>query len=318
MSILILTDGSLRYIHFYDSVWMEPIKLSIMSNQPIYTFRNYSFKGDLLNCFSSTSLQVAKKFSLFLIIIPALFAMRCAPVVYYQVYKTAHADGVDNGNNIIFSDENCEVKYDLWRDHGDMGFIFVNKSDKYLTLDLNRSFFVLNGEVFDYYKDRTYSSSTGVSVGAAISGPYRPYYWSTGIATVSGSGSAGASSSIREKGERVIPPHTSIQISEFGISAILYTDCNMPLGKSKQGIPTVSFTEENSPFNFYNILRYREGETDYEMSHSFYVTSIANKPESQMFDRVTKNECGEELYYSGRVFRERRANMFYILYKQQR
>src|SRR5690606_15327834 len=68
-------------------------------------------------------------------------------------------------NSLIYEDNTCMISYNLWSSGGDAGFLFYNKSEQNVYVDLSESFFILNGVADNYYKDRiyTYSFSTGVS-----------------------------------------------------------------------------------------------------------------------------------------------------------
>src|SRR5690554_3085656 len=108
-----------------------------------------------------------------------LMLSSCSPIHYYQLFEAKPIGNIPAENKIVFEDENCRVTYNLWDNRGDMGFSIYNKTDSYLTLNLSKSFLVINGAVYDYYLNRTYtaSSSRGVSTTAA----FTPYPWSSGI-----------------------------------------------------------------------------------------------------------------------------------------
>jgi hypothetical protein len=77
---------------------------------------------------------------------------------YYQVYKTSN--GLQQKESVLtYEDENCIVTYNLWSDGGNVGFNFENKTDKDIYLDLDKCFFILNGEAYNYFRNRTLAKS---------------------------------------------------------------------------------------------------------------------------------------------------------------
>ena len=75
---------------------------------------------------------------------------------FYQVL-TAESKSVETQQtNMVYEDENCKITYNLWAPHGNAGFIFYNKTDKNIIIDLKECFFVFNGYANDYYLNRSY------------------------------------------------------------------------------------------------------------------------------------------------------------------
>src|SRR5690554_5373165 len=107
------------------------------------------------------------KFTSILLIASTLLLTTSCNSTFYQVYQVnTNNDLVTSENNIIFEDSICKVKYNLWSDGGDIGFEFYNKTENELQIHLDKSYFILNGIAYDYYKNRIYakSTSTGTSL----------------------------------------------------------------------------------------------------------------------------------------------------------
>ena len=82
-----------------------------------------------------------KKTNLLFIAIIAIIFTSCQPSIYYQVYKTEATQKMTHkGNKIAYEDESCIVTYNLWKDGGNMGFMFTNKTDKDIFLNLESRF----------------------------------------------------------------------------------------------------------------------------------------------------------------------------------
>lgn len=247
-----------------------------------------------------------------------LLLTSCAPLYYYQLYEAQPLGNNNDENHIIFEDDNCMVSYDLWSSGGNTGFTIYNKSDVYITLDLSKSFFVMNGEVYDYYLDRTYTvtSSAGVNSAAAISAPY---YWSTGTVAVGSSLSSGSSSSIAEKARRILPPKTYITISQFRILNVPYTDCDFINFPTHKKISTVAFEQSESPYEFYNLISYQIEDTiSVEMKNVFYIDKISNYPEQSFLGYKEKNNCDETYLIPQAYFPFQEPGSFYLKYRRNK
>lgn len=85
----------------------------------------------------------------------------CVSNSYYQVYKVSPiGKTMKSDSSLVYEDNNCKISYNLWKDGGDMSFYFHNKTEDNIYLDLGESFFVLNGISYDYFKDRTFASTS--------------------------------------------------------------------------------------------------------------------------------------------------------------
>lgn len=86
-----------------------------------------------------------------MIAILAIFALSSCSKEFYQVL-TAESKSVETQQTgMVYEDENCKITYNLWAPHGNAGFIFYNKTDKNIIVDLKECFFVFNGYANDYY-----------------------------------------------------------------------------------------------------------------------------------------------------------------------
>jgi len=62
------------------------------------------------------------------------------------MYKAVpNTEVTKTGNNLVYEDDQCKVSYNLWSNGGDAGFVFQNKTDQNIYLDLGESFFIING-----------------------------------------------------------------------------------------------------------------------------------------------------------------------------
>lgn len=242
----------------------------------------------------------------------------CAPINYYQLYEAKAVGNTPEKDHITFEDDNCRVVYDLWSNGGNAGFTIYNKTNSYITLDLAKSFFVVNGEVYDYYLNRRYTVSSGSSISAAAA-KSAPYYWSTGTLAAGASSSSSSSSSIVEKATRILPPKTHITISQFAVTDFRYTDCDFVAYPANKKISSVSFESSESPYQFYNLLNYLvDDSVSVEMKNTFYIEKISNYPEDMFVAYKSKNKCGEYYLNPQPYFQLAESNKFFVKYKKVR
>lgn len=249
------------------------------------------------------------------IVIPifTIFLTSCAPLVYYQVYKTVPENGKITDDSLVFEDKNCEVSYDLWAADGDMGFTIYNKSENDLTIDLTKTFYVLNGVASEYFQNRVFSKA--VNNATAITKYKYPHYLNYyNVTKIEGSTSTTYGTSYAEKPELTIPPQTSIRIAEYHITSLLYKACKYSSHPKNKNIKTVSFDKTNSPLTFYNIITYKiKGEIN-RIENKFYASELTNLPSSKMFVWEDTSSCGEKLVVPVEVFKIETPDKFYIKY----
>lgn len=215
----------------------------------------------------------------------------CAPSQYYQVCKTEVSEEMQvKTNSVVYEDENCTVAYDLWSNGGNPGFWFRNNTDEDIYLYLDKSFFIKNGVAYDYYLDRIISSSNQTTVSA----PNR-------LGTSGVMSSSMEAQNRREKEVITIPANTRKKISEYSVSWIRITDCDLPNFPTRMNIKTKAFDKESSPVVFSNRMAYSKGSAEEVISfeNEFYVSEVTNYPERAMFEDRSVTYC------EGRAVRRR-------------
>ena len=165
---------------------------------------------------------------------------------FYQVYQVTPQDDskvskVDNG--MSYEDENCIITYTFWAENGNAGFSIYNKTDRVLCIDMNKSFFIRNGEAFNYYPSQ-------VSTGECID----------------------------NRQIVAIPPKAYRTITSQAICNMLFVDCD--LNRFPETPDSITFSVEDSPIRFINYLTYNigEGTQTTTIENSFYVSRVTNYP----------------------------------------
>ena len=287
-----------------------------------------------------------KRIFLFLTVCLALFS--CAPTTYYQMYQTQPISNVAmHDDYMVFEDGNCQVFYNFWKEYGEIGFIFYNKTTQNVYLHLDECFYVVNGFACDYYRNRVYTNSNSYVTSNQLTNIYGSYvtksnasananyyhigaygtgnaygnqttykngyiYGSTGTVTNTASNSV----SIAEKRIICIPPKTSKIITEFDIKNSIYRSCDIYRNPGKKDPHSVTFSKDNSPLVFGNRIAYSIGDEEelIRVENDFYVSKISNYSSSDITKLEKVEECGKKKDREVRVFKEFGPNQFYIQY----
>lgn len=266
-----------------------------------------------------------------MIILNTLILASCAPTTFYQVYKAIPSEKLEfKQNEFVYEDENCIVSYNLWDNGGDIGFQFYNKTDVTIYLNLEESFFILNGVSYNYYRNRIFtnssSSGTTTSRGGAINKSVTGLNQFDQLQTnrVSNLNSIGFVSSnsisVSFNEEKVvrIPPKTTKTISEYKINTLLFRDCDLYKYPTKKQIIPKTFTKEQSPIVFSNRITYNVGSkgepTSFE--NEFHVSEISNYPENELVSSKIEEFCGQKSVTPIRYFKDNSADKFYIRYSK--
>ncbi|WP_321319245.1 hypothetical protein [Labilibaculum sp.] len=262
--------------------------------------------------------------NLFLITILALSCASCASSVFYQVYNVESINKSDaDDKGLLFEDENCSIRYNLWGEYGDMGYEFYNKTDQNIYLDLSESFFIVNGVAHDYFQNRIFSNSAsqGVSVkNTATTVTSVASIFQTTPVIVASSGTSGATSgySVSRREEKIIciPAKTSKFLGEFKINHTLLRDCDLLKYPKRKEVMPKSFDISDSPLVFSNRFLYMVGDSNekVKLENKFYVEEITNYPEDEMFEMRYEEYCDERSFSKVLFHKFVSPKTFYIKY----
>ena len=272
----------------------------------------------------------------------------CAPATYFQMYQTQPISDIAMRENcMVFEDENCQILYNFWKEYGEIGFVFHNKTSENIYLHLDECFYVENGVASDYYRNRIFTNSKSYVASSQLTNIYGSYvtksnasananyyqmgsygtgnaygnqttykngyvYGSTGTIANSSSNSV----SVAEKQIICIPPKTSKIITEFDIKTSIYRSCEIYRNPGKKDTHSVSFSKDNTPLVFGNRIAYSKGDAKelVHVSNDFYVSKISNYSMSDVTTYQEEKECGKRTGYRVRVFKESGPNQFFIRY----
>ena len=261
--------------------------------------------------------------NLFIIAFLSILFSSCS-TTFYQVYKTeTDADLKTANQQLIYEDADCKISYNLWDNQGDIGFMFHNKTNQNIVVNLEESFFIVNGIAHNYYKDRIYTNTSAIgssvtteaSASKLVSGTnfIGMLQGSQGLSSI---GTSGRSVAYTEAKTMIIPPKTAKIIKEYSINNTLYRDCDLYKYPRKSQIKTLNFGKNDSPLVFNNRIAYSQGEsTDLvRVENSFYVSAITNYPENELLESRKEEVCGEKVVHPTKYLKEAAPNKFYLRY----
>jgi hypothetical protein len=210
--------------------------------------------------------------------------MTSCATTFYQVYNVKpNQEKNTKTDNLFFEDENCKITYDLWANGGNIGFDIYNKTDENVYVYLNESNFILNGFAYDYYKNRTFTTTEGT---------------------------------IKEDSIIRIPAKTTKRISEYSINSTRITDCDLKKYPSRKTIKTKSYSIEQSPIIFSNIITYETKGEKMTVQNEFYVSEIANYPATEFFEYKYTEYCGKKSKSKTKFNKFYNTDKFYIKYSK--
>ncbi len=117
------------------------------------------------------------------------------------VANATAAQKTDDG--LVYENEDCIVSYHFWGEGGDAGFVFYNKTNKVIHIDLSQTFFVKNGVAYDYYVPTTNTKTTSSSSGSTSSATYGGAYYASAGASVGASKTASVGAALGGNGTAV-------------------------------------------------------------------------------------------------------------------
>lgn len=252
---------------------------------------------------------------------------------YYQVYKASSGENISlMDNKLVYEDENCKVFYNLWSEGGNIGFKFFNKTNKNIYLNMEESFFILNGTSNNYYKNRIFTRSN--TLGTSVSNSRNAGKSMTGINnlnliqtnSISATNyseliaSHGYAVSFNEEKIICIPSLTAKNIAEYNITNSLFRDCDLFKYPSRNQIKTKSFNKDNSPLTFSNQLIYSVDKSGQpvKVKNDFFVSEITNYPETEILESVIEEYCEQKSLSRNNYIKDIAPNKFYIHYLKEK
>ena len=235
-------------------------------------------------------------------------------------------------NSLVYENNDLKVMYNLWGENGSVGFILQNKTDKDLFVDMDKTFFIFNGQANDYFKNREYSAATTdvASVGYGFSQTYWGVngFWPTQnyVPTTASALTKlmkGQSHGITTKEKLIvcIPAHAYKVISEYKVSPRFVKTCERSKDFPKRTANVANYSESSSPVKFKNRIAYSFDSDCKNLQHienSFYVSSVTNYSKKAAVEKVReKTDCYSSQKQKRQYFKIGGPDKFYKTYQSQ-
>ena len=213
---------------------------------------------------------------LFLLLSLIIFLSSCS-VTHYMQLVTLSSDSVflDEGC-YVYKDDNIAIDYLFNTDDGVFEFAVLNISDGDIYIDLEKSVFIYNRQVYDYA-----GRETSVTAFSEISKTYANAFISS-----SGHSAFGYSSSHKNGVSKtsltrmpsvvLIPKGTCRIFSGFDINSTLYRQLFFARDPKPKEYVCICDEEIKEPINFSNILCVQTSDNVYSVENSFKVVEIRN------------------------------------------
>lgn len=276
-------------------------------------------------------MKTTKMFGMMLL----LLAFVSCTTLNYQVYEVNSSNLIQKDNSMVFENEDCKVRYNLWAHNGSMSFVFENKTDKDIFIDMSQSFFIKNGEAFNFYLNRTFETRTfdainigyNYTVSSSLSVLDNRSWWPNQYAVSSSHGymanlKKGFSSGITIKEpENICIPAKSYKVVEgYRIRPVFRKTCDKKLDYPNSVSVLANYSESNSPLKFANRIAYsfEEGNKSLKfIENSFWLESVKNYSNKEAVEKIKKDVCKKEFAPKVKVFKIGGPNLFYVTYEKE-
>lgn len=262
-------------------------------------------------------------FKRFFLLLTVMVMTSCGmSVVYYQIATISSPQmSVSDDGRFCYNENDLTIDYDFWSDHGKVGFIITNNTDEDIFIDLSRSFLIVNGMTFDYYRNLTYKSGTsGIVNNSSSEKGITADNWKSMTNELAKDTTSpdlcNYNLETTEKRGVWVPAHASRYFCKFSLFKDTYRKCGLPLNPSRKENASIDFTEKNTPYAFENRLMIMVNGQEQRLVNYFYINNITNIQESEAIEQGYMRDCSG--YLTGEKFKRckyQASNRFYIDYE---
>lgn len=277
-----------------------------------------------------------KKYLLFTAIL-LIGLTSCGPQTFFQIYEVKSDDVTLKEQVMEFENAECLIAYNTWAESGTMNFMFQNKTDKNIYLQMPQSFFIVNGVAENYYSGITISKSTSSLLS----------YWNSGTKSFSSGNSStqvgkgfleisqtdrknkgysqtegmgithseGQTITTKQTEVICIPPQSSKVIDSFTLINGIYLNHNKQMDYPDSVAHPYTFTTETSPLKIRNRIAYSFDEKGAEtkfIENNFWLSSYQNQSIKHALQKQS-NANKQTLW----IFTSYAPNKFYNEYKHK-
>lgn len=247
---------------------------------------------------------------------------------YYQVYDVNSESLKQEDNSLVYENSDMKVMYNLWGENGKVGFILQNKTDKDLFVDMDKTFFILNGEANDYFKNREYSASMAnaayfdysLNKTYSASSGFWPTQYYVPMLSAFARVIKGRTTGITTKEKQIvcIPANAYKVISEYNVSPRFVKTCVRSKDFPRNTANVANYSESSSPVKFKNRIAYSFDSDCKNLQHvenSFYISGVTNYSNKAATEKVKEQtDCYSAQKRQRKYFKIGGPNKFYRTY----
>lgn len=247
---------------------------------------------------------------------------------YYQVYDVNSESLKQEDNSLVYENSDMKVMYNLWGENGRVGFILQNKTDKDLFVDMDKTFFILNGEANDYFKNREYSASMAnaayfdysLNKTYSASSGFWPTQYYVPMLSAFARVIKGRTTGITTKEKQIvcIPANAYKVISEYNVSPRFVKTCVRSKDFPRNTANVANYSESSSPVKFKNRIAYSFDSDCKNLQHvenSFYISGVTNYSNKAATEKVKEQtDCYSAQKRQRKYFKIGGPNKFYRTY----
>lgn len=223
---------------------------------------------------------------------------------YYQVYSVETEGSQKIDNSIVFENNDCKVYYNLWSNNGIVSFVFLNKTDRDIFINLGQTFFIRNGLAIEYYQGRRFSEMRYTQMATAISSSftmlnahgnwndniYNEDVFVTNTSKANKILNANAKSVTTDEKEIVCIPAKCYKLfSYYRANPQKIVTCNNKKDYPKYNADIANYTKANSPLIFTNRIAYgfnKDAVAEKHIDNTFWISSIKNYSQNSATEKV--------------------------------
>lgn len=283
-----------------------------------------------------------KNLSLLLIAIACLTSCKTN---FYQVYTVETDEAKQEDNSIIFENDECKVYYNLWSNNGKVRFVFSNKTDKDIFINMGQTFFIKNNYAMDYYQGRIFAEhefvQTATTSGSVNATLHSAGFWSSNLymedASIIKSANAtknikanSYSTTVKEKEIVCVPARCLKVFSYYSASPSLIVTCYKKKDYPTTEADIATYSKDTTPLKFTNRIAYGFTKDDVAEKHidnTFWISSVKNYAQKAATENVPNtDECKNKgdidefnFHFTRpqiRVFKIGGPNKFYQFYQK--
>ena len=250
---------------------------------------------------------------------------------FFQVYEVKSNALKQSDNSLVYENEDLKVMYNLWSEGGSMNFIVQNKTNRDLFLDMGQSFFIFNGEAFDYFQNREYtntvttttSASYSLSLFSSTAGFWPNTYLVPNTQSLMAKVMKGSSKAVTTKEKEIvcIPANSFKTINGQTVYQQYLRMCNNKVDYPSHSAVVATFSESSSPIKFRNRISYsfdENGSDLRQIENDFYLSCITNYSKWDAVESVKEKEgCSKIVSKKTYYFKIGGPNKFYKSYKRK-